>query len=125
MRKLSASRFLLPVLAASAFVAVSPSANATSTLNVVLDVTIEGNNFARLALGGSDITGRPACHTPGSFRKHYAWDISTHKGKAMLSAAQAALLSGKPVSASGSGNSCTAMPGGSIETLHTLTLWAS
>ena len=125
MRKLPVSRVLLPLLAASAFTVVSPSANATSTLNVVTDVTIDGNNFARLALAGSDITGRPSCHTAGSFRKHYAWDISTHKGKAMLSAAQAALLSGKPVSASGSGNNCTSVSGGSIETLATLTLWAS
>jgi hypothetical protein len=69
--------------------------------------------------GGPYNTGRPSCHNP-AFGNNWAFDISTAKGKALLATAQAALLSGKSVSVTGS-NSCTAVSGSiQIETLTVL-----
>jgi len=106
------------LLAAAAF-GIVPSANATSGTNTLQDVTIEsGTSFARIALNGTAITGRPTCHN-ASYTVHYGFDISTEKGKALLSLATAAMLSGKRVAANGTG-ACTNLGSVTIETLGSL-----
>jgi hypothetical protein len=109
-------------LAAAAVIPISPEANATSTAsNTVFSVTIEGGTqYAQIMLdGGPYNTGRPSCHNP-ALGSNWAFDISTSKGKALLATAQAALLSGKSVSVTGS-NSCTTVSGTlQIETLTSL-----
>jgi hypothetical protein len=114
-------KVLSPLLVA-AFATLSPAANATSTVNTLSDITIDGTNFARLAVNGPAIGGRPSCHV-STYSRHYAWDISTTKGKAMLATAQAALLAGKSVGVTG-GSSCTTLVTGvTIETLTVLTIF--
>jgi hypothetical protein len=120
MIKRSSSKILRAFLAAAAVAVVAPAATATSGTNTISDITIEGTQFARLALNGGAIGGRPACHN-AAFTVHYQWDITTAKGKAMLTTAQAAQLAGKRVSATG-GATCTA-GAFTIETLQTLTIW--
>lgn len=109
------------LLAASAIGLLAPSANATGGTNTLMDITIEGTQFARISLNGSAIGGRPSCHN-STYTVHYGFDISTAKGKAMLASAQAALLAGKTVSAIG-GTSCTNLGSVTLETLTSLTLW--
>lgn len=114
-------------LAAATVVPISPEANATSTAsNTVFSVTIEGGTqYAQIMLdGGPYNTGRPGCHNP-ALGSNWAFDISTAKGKALLATAQAALLSGKTVSVTGS-NSCTTVSGTiNIETLTNLRIFRS
>jgi hypothetical protein len=98
---------------------VSPrGASASSTTDKIANIQITGTSFAKvyvtLAVGG-----RPSCHNGGT--TEYAFDVSTNKGRALLSIAQAALLAGKYVSIIG-GSTCTTIGGQSIETLQTLTL---
>jgi hypothetical protein len=112
------------LLAASAMALATPEAGASEAISrPLLEVTIEGSNYARLSVSGSAIGGRPGCHTAG-FTVHYAWDISTTKGKAMLSMAQAALLAGRRVNVTGTGT-CTNTGLNQIETLTILTIWQS
>jgi hypothetical protein len=111
------------VLAAVAILGASPSASATSGTNTLSDITLQGTQFARIALSGAAIGGRPGCHN-AAYTVHYGFDISTAQGKALLATAQAALLSGKTISATG-GASCTNLGSVTIETLTALTLWAN
>lgn len=101
---------------------LSAAANATSRQDVLKSIMITGTQYAMIEFSGS-WAGRPACHAlfmPG----HFAFDISTAKGRALLATAQAALLAGKEVVANG-GTTCTSVGGGNnIETLTELTLRA-
>ena len=102
----------------------APAARASAVeSSTVVDLTIEGTQSARVALSTPvESKGRPTCHVAAYF-SHYAFDISTAKGKALFSALQAAQLSGKKVSIVGQ-FACTDLGNGVvIETLGTLTLW--
>jgi hypothetical protein len=109
------------LLAAAAIGLLSPAANATGAQDRLRSVTIESaTQVASIEFPGS-WAGRPACHAV-FFPGHFAFDISTAKGKALLATAQAALLAGKEVVATGA-TTCTSVGGGvSFETLTKLTL---
>lgn len=122
MRTKFTAKALGVLTAIGALCAMSPAANATSGENTILDITIEtGTNYARVALNGGAIGGRPACHN-ASYTVHYGFDISTAKGKALLSTAQAALLAGKIVTITG-GTTCTNTGSVTLETMQKLTIW--
>lgn len=102
---------------------LSTAAHASSRQDVLRSIRVVGTQYAQIEFSGS-WAGRPACHAafmPG----HFAFDISTAKGRALLATAQAALLAGKEVTAIG-GTTCTSSGGGygNIETLTELTLHA-
>ena len=118
------SKTLRAVVAAGAIATLAPAASASEALGrTVLEVTMEGTQFARVSVSGAAIGGRPACHA-AAFTVHYAFDISTSKGKAMLTALQSAVLSGKKVNVTG-GSTCTSTGLNTIETLQILTLWST
>jgi hypothetical protein len=94
-------------------------ARASSVTGVVKNVTIKGANYA-VVMTAIPPSGRPGCHNGGTYE--YAFDISTSKGRALLSTAQAALLSGKTATIIG-GSSCTTVATGSaVETVQTISL---
>jgi hypothetical protein len=112
------------VCALAAGVGLGPSdAKASSVSGKITSVRVQGTNIG-IILTEVLPTGRPGCHD--SLQVYaYAFDISTSKGRALLSLAQAALLSGKPTFVSG-GSSCTNVGGTEdIETLQTLSINAS
>jgi hypothetical protein len=115
---------ILGALFVMAICSLTSNVKASSGTNTIADLTIEqGTQYARIALQGPAIGGRPGCHH-AAYTVHYAFDISTAKGRALLATAQAALLSGKQVTATGAGVSCTAVNlVVAIETLALLTLW--
>jgi hypothetical protein len=108
------------LMMAAVALGVAPSARASSGGSAtVIDVVVEnGSSFGRIRLSGAAITtGRPGCHNQ-AYTTHYGFDLSTSKGKALLSTATAALLAGKTVQAGGDGLNCTLVaPGLAIETL--------
>src|ERR1044071_4687648 len=111
---------LLGIIAAIAFVSVfaSSARAASGGTGKIISITIyNGTNFA--TVGFTNITGtRPSCHN-ASISAEYAFDLSTNKGKALLSLAQSAQLAGKTVGFAGpSTNTCTTVQAGlNIETL--------
>lgn len=123
MRNIVTFRILGSLLAFAATVGLSLTAYATSGTNTLSDITLEGTQFARIALAGSAIGGRPACHN-AAYIVHYGFDLSTAKGKALLATAQAAQLSGKRVTATGDGT-CTNIGAVTIETLQSLTIFTN
>jgi hypothetical protein len=88
----------------------------------VVDIVIEsGTNHARINVAGVGGT-RPGCHNI-AYTNHFAFDISTAKGKALLAGATSAMLAGKTVGATGAGSCTTVTTGGlQIETLSSLVL---
>jgi hypothetical protein len=77
---------------------------------VIAEVDFTGtNNYVTVTvnpLGNSGIGGsRPSCHN-NVYWNTWAFDISTSKGKAMLSGIMAAYLAGKQVAVNGNGTSC-------------------
>lgn len=115
----------LAAIAALAMLTFAGSAHAwSSTTGVLGDVTIEGTNFARVAVGTTPITaGRPAsgCHN-AAYTTHYGFDISTTRGKAMLTAAISALLAGRSVTVAGS-DSCVNLGTVSLENATAITVF--
>ncbi len=81
------------------------TALATSAVNTVYSVQIEsGTQYATIVVnGGPHSSGRPSCHSTFN-PNQWAFDISTNKGKAMLTMVQTALLSGKRIGVTGSGS---------------------
>jgi hypothetical protein len=121
IRMLSKMKFKVmgSFMMAAAALGVTPSARASGGTGTVIDVIVEnGTSFGRIRLSGAGITtGRPGCHN-SAYTTHYGFDLSTSKGKALLSTATAALLAGKTVQAGGDGVNCTTVaPGLTIETL--------
>src|SRR6188768_62444 len=107
-------------VSASALVAMTSLAasvaKASSVSGVIKNVTIRGTNYA-VIMTASTVSGRPSCHNGTIY--DYAFDLSTTKGKALLSTAQAAMMSGKTVTITGGSGStaCTTVATGvSIET---------
>lgn len=126
---------LCALLGFSALMAIAGKAHAYSAMSNVkiVDITIEGTTTARVAAGvvASRTGTRPTCSDASftaGYTVHYAFDISSAKGKALLATLQGALLSGKSVSINGSSfgtGTCTTLTGGSgwtLETLDSLTL---
>lgn len=117
----SKSKFVGFVCALCAVVGLATSAaNATQVTGKINSVFIYGTNYAIVSAEALP-SGRPSCHN--SLRVYsYAFDISTTKGKALLSSVQAALLSGKPTSIIG-GTTCTNVGNNeNIETVQALEL---
>lgn len=106
-----------------AIFAFSATAHAAYTSDTtVTDVTVEtGTNFARVALLSSPTSGvRPGCHN-ATYTKHYSFDVSTSKGKALLSLAMAALLSGRQLAVLGTGT-CLNVGPAFVEEVSSLTM---
>jgi hypothetical protein len=79
---------------------IASPADATLTSSAeVMSITIVNSSNAAIVSLSKLTSGRPACHT--SSTQEYTFDITTNTGKAMLSAAQAALLAGKQVTVIG------------------------
>ena len=78
----------------------APDASAaTSATNTILTIHITGGNtagYAIIVMNGQPTGSRPSCHT-GLYQYHWAVDVGTSKGRAMLSTATAAMLAGKPI----------------------------
>jgi hypothetical protein len=118
--QLKKSLFILcAVLSASS----AATAKTTMLRVTVADISIEGESFARVGLNAAVIKDRPACHDE-DFSSHYAWDISSNKGRAMLSIIQAAQLSGKKLLLIGS-DTCTATGENTIETLTAVSIYTN
>lgn len=107
MRQKSVLSLLGSLFSAAALVLVSSAASASSANNTIYSLSIRGTQYAVIGvIGGPYTTSRPACHdTSGFYYAHWAFDVSTAKGKAQLAVAQAALLSGKTVIVNG-GTTC-------------------
>lgn len=107
MRQKSVLNLLGSLLSAAALVLTSAAASASSGGNTIYMLSIRGTQYAVIGLnGGPYTTGRPSCHdSSGFYGAHWAFDVSTSKGKAQLAVAQAALLSGKTVTVTG-GTTC-------------------
>ena len=115
------SRKVKVLVAICAFIVVGVSsrgASASSTTAKVANIQVTGTSFVILYVQGT-VGNRPSCHSGGN--NEYAFDVSTNKGRALLSTAQAALLAGRYVSIFG-GSSCTTVGAQPIETLQTLIL---
>jgi hypothetical protein len=123
MRKHIAFKNLAAFLAIAATSSFTPAVNATSGTNTIADITIQGTQFARVALNGGAIGGRPSCHN-SAYTVHYGLDLSTAKGKALMASLQAAQLAGKRVGASGDGT-CINLGSVTIELLQSLTVFTS
>lgn len=124
MKKHFQSKSLAVLLAATLFSALIPTASANSLgQNTIADITVEaGTQYARIALNGSAITGRPACHN-ATYTVHYGFDVSTAKGKALLSLATAASLAGKTIRITGSNACVTVASGLTLEDVESLVLF--
>ena len=111
--------FYVATAALAAIASFSPVlAQASSASGPIKNVTIKGTNFAVIML--TSATGsRPACHTASIYE--YAFDISTSKGRALLSTAQAAMMSGKQTTVTG-GTTCTTIGSSVIETVQTISV---
>ncbi len=126
-QKTMASKVMMALLAAAPFLGASSEARASTASNTIKEIAVEGTQVARIRLNGSTITGRPACHN-AAYTTHYAFDISTAKGKALLSTLEAAMLAGKTVTVNYvSTGTCTTLAGtGSsgdqLETLDSLVI---
>jgi hypothetical protein len=121
MKISSKSRALAALIAATTFSAFIPTASASNATNTIADITVDsGAQYARVYLNGPTVTGRPACHN-AVFVTHFAFDISTAKGKALLSVATAAFLAGKSVFITGS-NTCINPGSGNMESISSLAI---
>jgi hypothetical protein len=95
----------------------SPVAEASGNIGQIVSIEIRpGTNFATVTMAPAGFYGtRPACHNSSQGPNSYGWDISTNKGRAMLSLAQAAQLAGKNLSVNGASQpgTCTNVNAGS------------
>jgi hypothetical protein len=123
MRNKLTLKALTSALTALVIAGLSTGASATSGTNTVTDITLQGTQFARIALAGAAIGGRPACHN-AAYTVHYGFDLSTAQGKALLSTASAAQLAGKRLTATGS-NTCVNLGSVTLEQLESLTIWTN
>jgi hypothetical protein len=94
------------------------AAHASSVWDKITSVSVTGTNFTVIIMGSAP-SSRPGCHTGPT--QAYAFDISTTKGKALLSLAQAGYLSKNNTIATG-GTTCTTVGTNVIETLQSLEL---
>src|SRR4051812_36719337 len=117
-------KFLASAVSLALITTLSPVANAAGNGYGPLDgVSVaNGVNYASIQISGAGTIGHPACQTGGSTSPFFGFDISTNKGKAMLSLAQAAQLAGKVVSVAGTGACITVGTGLTYEGLASITV---
>ena len=116
---------ILGVLVAALIAPTVHASDVTWPGGQVLDLVIEaGTQYARISVSGTVSGSRPVngCHNNSSLNRHWSFDISTAKGKAILSVATAALLSGATVVVVGAGNCLTVSPGVGVEAISLLSL---
>ena len=104
MRMVSLLSFLC--LAAIASVTTPASAARTGIGLTITDITVIGSN-ARIYIRTGVRCSRPGC-TSASHQNHFGIDVTTDKGRAQLSIATAAMLSGKTINLTGY-NTCIAV----------------
>lgn len=99
---------LLVGLGMLGIVALGHDAKATSIFNVyVVSIQLVGTQYGVVTVNVSPGSARPACHnTNATYNGSYAFDISTNKGRAILSTVTAAKLSNLQLDINGA-NSCT------------------
>ncbi len=96
-----------------------PAAKASGATGQIVSIIIVGTNFALVTI--TNPTGTSTCTSPAG---QYAFDISTAKGKALLSVLEGAQLAGKTVGAGG--EAClTIVAGTTAETLGILTVFTN
>lgn len=114
---------LARIACATALLTQVSAAHATGVGDALItDITVEGTQYARVCVNRAVGGTRPACHNP-TYSTHYAFDISTAKGKALLSILQAAQLAGKKINITG-WNVCTNLGNEQIETIYDATIYS-
>lgn len=83
-----------------ASIAIPASAARTGVNLTIGDITVYGSN-ARIAISGGTLSGTKASCTPSSRQNHFGINLATEKGRAQLSLATAAMLSGKVIFVTG------------------------
>jgi hypothetical protein len=113
---------LLGVIGAfAAVIGICPGvARASSVSGKASQVQVTGTSFVMITMDTTPSGSRPSCHN-SLFTTHYAFDVSTSKGRALLSTAHAALLGGKSLTVSG-GSTCTNTGTVTLETIQALTI---
>src|SRR5690349_2975129 len=91
---------LLALAAVTGFV---PSVQAATYSGKLGRIVVAGTQYAVIISAGAVSGSRPSCHPSVGQFNSFAIDISTAKGKAVLSLAQAALLANKTTFISGAG----------------------
>lgn len=115
-------RLIGAVLSVAAVASVNPAvASASSVSSKVGSLQILGTSFVILNVEPIVSSGRPGCHN-GLYVSSYALDVSTNKGRALLSTLQAALLANKTVHVTG-GTSCTNTGSITLETVQELIIY--
>lgn len=108
----------------SVVMALSSQAYATFSSGTINDITIDsGANYARISVGTTAVTGRPACHNNAAYSTHWSIDLSTAKGKALMTAATSAMLAGKQVNITGAGTCFTVSSGLTIESIGVMSVF--
>lgn len=106
-------------LAATLLTAGIASAAGGAT-GVITGVAILGTQYAMVTVT-NPVGTAPACHNGANGQ--YAFDISTAKGKAYLSAIEGAQIAGRTVGVGG-GNSCLTVQSGTVvQTLDIITVF--
>jgi hypothetical protein len=101
------------------FLSAPTAANASGATGQIVSIIILGTNFAMVTI--TNPTGTSTCTSPAG---QYAFDISTAKGKALLSVIEGAQLAGKTVGAGG--EAClTVLTGTTAEGLGILTVFTN
>lgn len=109
------------VLSVAAVTSIDPTvASATTVSSKVSSLQILGTSFVVLNVQPI-VSGRPSCHN-GFYVSSYALDVSTNKGRALLSTLQAALLANKTVHVTG-GSTCTNTGSITLETVQELIIY--
>lgn len=91
-------------LASALTLLATPAMAATSGVNVTIaDITIAGSH-ARISFVNGIAGTAPACGN--AHPKHFGIDLATNQGRAQLSLATSAVLSGKTVNVVGHASSC-------------------
>ena len=96
----------------------------------ILGLTVEGTNYATVQVEGNGFVSgsSPSCVTAAFANQGYfVMDVSTSKGKALLSVLLSAYLAGKSVGVTGTGTCSSNVPasGTTLEAVSKVTLGAS
>jgi len=112
---------VIATLATGALLLLSspPAAKASGATGQIVSIAILGTNFAMVTV--TNPTGTSICTSPAGI---FAFDISTAKGKALLSVLEGAQLAGKTVGIGG--EAClTVQAGLTAETLGIVTVFTN
>jgi hypothetical protein len=118
------TRFVRHAVCIGALLALTSTVYALSSVQAtIIELMItEGDQYARMAVGTTEITDRPTCHAAG-YINHYGFDLSTAKGKAILTTATAAMLAGRRIGVVGSGTCVPVSPNLTLESVGALILY--